>query len=70
MSFIELSAIYISFLIIVLTIGFIRFDEKIKTRIMTILSIIYNTVIGYADTLFFSIIYLFLSNSDKSNNQQ
>ena len=32
MSFIELSAIYISFLIVTLTIGLIKFDEKIKVK--------------------------------------
>ena len=70
MSFIELSAIYISFLIVTLTIGLIKFNEKIKTKIMTILSIIYNTVIGYVDTLFFSIIYLFLSNQPKGSSYE
>ena len=30
MSFFELSAIYISFLTVVLIIGFIKFDKKIK----------------------------------------
>lgn len=70
MSFIELSAIYISFLIVTLTIGFINFNEKIKTKIMVILSIVYNIAIGYADVLFFSIIYLFLSNQPKGSSYE
>lgn len=70
MSFIELSAIYISFLIVTLTIGFIKFNEKIKTKIMVILSIVYNIAIGYADVLFFSIIYLFLSNQPKGSSYE
>ena len=47
MSFFELSAIYISFLIVVLIIGFIKFDKKIKTKIMLALSTIYNIAISY-----------------------
>lgn len=70
MSFIELSAIYISFLIVTLTIGFINFNEKIKAKIMVILSIVYNITVGYADVLFFSIIYLFLSNQPKGSSYE
>ena len=51
MFFIELGAIYISFLIVTITIGLIKFNEKI----MTMLSVVYNIAIGYADTVFFSI---------------
>ena len=36
MSFFELSAIYISFLTVVLIIGFIKFDKKIKKKIIII----------------------------------
>lgn len=46
MSFFELSAIYISFLIVVLIIGFIKFDKKIKKKIMLVLSTIYNIAMG------------------------
>lgn len=70
MSFIELSAIYISFLIVTLTIGFINFNEKIKAKIIVILSIVYNITVGYADVLFFSIIYLFLSNQPKGSSYE
>lgn len=70
MSFIELNAIYISFLIVTLTIGFINFNKKIKAKIMVILSIVYNIAIGYADVLFFSIIYLFLSNQPKGSSYE
>ena len=70
MSFIELGAIYISFLIVTITIGLINFNEKIKAKIMVILSIVYNIAIGYADTVFFSIIYLFLSNQPKGSSYE
>ena len=66
MSFIELGAIYISFLIVTITIGLIKFNEKI----MTMLSVVYNIAIGYADTVFFSIIYLFLSNQPKGSSYE
>lgn len=70
MSFFELSAIYISFLIIVLAIGFIKFDKKIKKKIMVGLSTIYNFAIGYIDTLFFLVIYAFLSNQPKGGSYE
>ncbi len=68
MSFFELSAIYISFLIVVLIIGFIKFDKKIKTKIMLALSTIYNIAIGYIDTIFLWLIYAFLSNQPKGSS--
>ena len=63
MSFFELSAIYISFLTVVLVIGFIKFDKKIKKKIMLVLSTIYNIAMGYVDTVFLLVTYAFLSNS-------
>ena len=68
MSFFELSAIYISFLIVVLIIGFVKFDKKIKTKIMLALSTIYNIAIGYIDTIFWWLIYAFLSNQPKGSS--
>ena len=68
MSFFELSAIYISFLIVVLIIGFVKFDRKIKTKIMLALSTIYNIAIGYIDTIFWWLIYAFLSNQPKGSS--
>lgn len=70
MSFFELSAIYISFLIAVLIIGFIKFDKKIKTKIMVALSTIYNIAIGYIDTVFLWVIYAFLSNQPKGSSYE
>lgn len=70
MSFFELTAIYISFLIIVLAIGFLKFDKKMKTRIIVALSTIYNIAIGYIDTLFFGVIYAFLSNQPKGSSYE
>lgn len=68
MSFFELSAIYISFLIVVLIIGFVKFDKKVKTKIMLALSTIYNIAIGYIDTIFWWLIYAFLSNQPKGSS--
>lgn len=68
MSFFELSAIYISFLIVVLIIGFVKFDKKVKTKIMLALSTIYNIAIGYIDTIFWWLIYAFFSNQPKGSS--
>ena len=68
MSFFELSAIYISFFIVVLIIGFVKFDKKIKTKIMLALSTIYNIAIGYIDTIFWWLIYAFFSNQPKGSS--
>lgn len=70
MSFFELSAIYISFLTVVLIIGFIKFDKKIKKKIMLVLSTIYNTAIGYIDTIFLLVTYAFLSNQPKGSSYE
>lgn len=70
MSFFELSAIYISFLIVVLIIGFIKFDKKIKKKIMLVLSTIYNIAMGYVDTVFLLVTYAFLSNQPKGSSYE
>lgn len=70
MSFFELSAIYISFLITVLVIGFIKFDKKIKKKIMLVLSTIYNIAMGYVDTVFLLVTYAFLSNQPKGSSYE
>ena len=70
MSFFELSAIYISFFITVLVIGFIKFDKKIKKKIMLVLSTIYNIAMGYVDTVFLLVIYAFLSNQPKGSSYE
>ena len=70
MSFFELSAIYISFLTVVLIIGFIKFDKKIKKKIMLVLSTIYNIAIGYVDTVFLLVTYAFLSNQPKGSSYE
>ena len=70
MSFFELSAIYISFLITVLVIGFIKFDKKLKKKVMLVLSTIYNTAIGYIDTIFLLVTYAFLSNQPKGSSYE
>lgn len=70
MSFFELSAIYISFLTVVLVIGFIKFDKKIKKKIMLVLSTIYNIAMGYVDTVFLLVTYAFLSNQPKGSSYE
>ena len=70
MSFFELSAIYISFLTVVLIIGFIKFDKKIKKKIMLVLSTIYNIAMGYVDTVFLLVTYAFLSNQPKGSSYE
>ena len=70
MSFFELSAIYISFLITVLVIGFIKFDKKLKKKVMLVLSTIYNTAMGYIDTIFLLVTYAFLSNQPKGSSYE
>ena len=70
MSFFELSAIYISFLITVLVIGFIKFDKKLKKKVMLVLSTIYNIAMGYIDTIFLLVTYAFLSNQPKGSSYE
>ena len=70
MSFFELSAIYISFLIVVLIIGFIKFDKKLKKKVMLVLSTIYNIAMGYIDTIFLLVTYAFLSNQPKGSSYE
>lgn len=53
------------YICIVFIIGKIKFNEKIQKYIFLILSIIYNFFIGYFDTIFLIIIYLFLANMPK-----
>ena len=60
MSFFELSAIYISFLTVVLIIGFIKFDKKIKKKIIIISIIAILLIIAVALVIIFS--------SNKSNS--
>lgn len=70
MSFFEISVIYISFLITVLVIGFIKFDKKLKKKVMLILSTIYNIAMGYIDTIFLLVTYAFLSNQPKGSSYE
>ncbi len=70
MSFFELSAIYISFLIVVLIMGFIKFDKKLKKKVMLVLSTIYNIAMGYIDTIFLLVTYAFLSNQPKGSSYE
>ena len=70
MSFFELSAIYISFLTVVLIIGFIKSDKKLKKKVMLVLSTIYNIAMGYIDTIFLLVTYAFLSNQPKGSSYE
>ena len=71
MTFIEASVIiYLTFLIVILTIGFIKFNENVKTKIMVIFSAIYNTIIGYVDTIFFFLMYAIVRNQPKGKGYE
>ena len=54
----------------VLIIGFIKFDKKIKKKIMLVLSTIYNIAMGYVDTVFLLVTYAFLSNQPKGSSYE
>lgn len=58
------------YICIVFIIGKIKFKEKIQKYIFLILSIIYNFFIGYFDTIFVTIIYLFFANMPKGREYE
>ena len=57
----------IIFFSIVIIIGIIKFDEKIKRKIFIILSAIYNCFIGYIDTPAILLMYGYFSNQPKGS---
>ena len=57
----------IVFFSIVIIIGIIKFNEKIKRKIFIILSVIYNCFIGYIDTPIILLMYGYFSNQPKGS---
>lgn len=70
MSFFEILAIYVSFVLIVIVFGVLKYDDKIKKKIIIMLSCIYNIFIGYIDTVFVLLIYMFMTNHPKGNGYE
>ena len=58
------------YIIIVFVVGFIRYKEDEKRKIMSFLSAIYNFCMGYIDTMFFIFIYAFCSNQPKGSGYE
>ena len=53
------------YILICVIIGFIKFKEKPKKYIMSTLSVIFNGFMGFMDTIFFILFYMFFSNQPK-----
>ena len=53
---------FIIYILICVIIGMIKFKEKPKKYIMSVLSVIFNGFMGYMDTIFFVLLYMFFSN--------
>lgn len=62
MVLLKILAGFIIYILICVIIGMIKFKEKPKKYIMSILSVIFNGVMGYMDTIFFVLLYMFFSN--------
>lgn len=60
----------ITFIIIILILGKIDFNEKSKKYILQIVSGIYNMFLGYIDTYVILIIYAFLGNMPKGSSYE
>ncbi len=57
----------IIYILICVIIGFIKFKEKPKKYIMSTLSVIFNGFMGFMDTIFFILFYMFFSNQPKGS---
>lgn len=57
----------IIYILICVIIGFIKFKEKPKKYIMSTLSVIFNGFMGFMDTIFFILFYMFFSNHPKGS---
>ncbi len=55
------------YILICVIIGFIKFKEKPKKYIMSTLSVIFNGFMGFMDTIFFILFYMFFSNQPKGS---
>lgn len=57
----------IIYILICVIIGLIKFKEKPKKYIMSTLSMIFNGFMGFMDTIFFILFYMFFSNQPKGS---
>lgn len=57
----------IIYIVICVIIGLINFKEKLKKYIMSTLSVIFNGFMGFIDTIFFILFYMFFSNQPKGS---
>lgn len=55
------------YILICVIIGFIKFKEKPKKYIISVLSILFNGFMGFMDTIFFILFYMFFSNHPKGS---
>lgn len=62
MVLLKILAGFIIYILICVIIGMIKFKEKPKKYIMSVLSVIFNGFMGYMDTIFFVLLYMFFSN--------
>lgn len=62
MVLLKILAGFIIYILICVIIGMIKFKEKPKKYIMSVLAVIFNGFMGYMDTIFFVLLYMFFSN--------
>ena len=62
MVLLKILAGFMMYILICVIIGLINFKEKPKKYIMSTLSVIFNGFMGFMDTIFFLLIYMFFSN--------
>lgn len=58
------------YICIAFIIGKINFKEKIKKYTLLVFSIVYNFLMGYFDTIFITIIYLYFANIPKGTGYE
>ena len=60
----------IIYILICVIIGLIKFKEKPKKYVMETLSVIFNGFMGFMDTIFFLLFYMFFSNMPKGSGYE
>ena len=60
----------IIYILVCVIIGLIKFKEKQKKYIMSTLSVIFNGFMGFMDTIFFLLFYMFFSNMPKGSGYE
>lgn len=67
MVLLQILAGLIIYILVCVIIGLIKFKEKQKKYIMSTLSVIFNGFMGFMDTIFFLLFYMFFSNQPKGS---